>query len=586
MKKLILFLTSILALSYADCQTYDNYLFSVQIDSVNTLYFDTLPGNTAVQVVAPKKRTVSGIWCGVWPDDMVSVFHKPEGRIVIPDSVVYNNISYPVIRIGNGAFRYCYDVDTVVISNNVTTIGYRAFELCSLVALNIGGNIVRMEAYAFEGCNSLNYVNFRGTSSAWSQITFYSETSNPVRYSYNLFINDSVLENVVLEDTITHIKDFVFINDTLLKTVVIPGSTHHIGEKSFYFCFNLDTVVILATVPPFLASNNVFYACGCRFLIPCGFKQTYLSHLYINTTGNWADYEDELDEIPVSIDVQLSTTNTECGSVNIIPIDGRIINCDSTCIIQADAGYGYHFDHWNNGRTNNPDTLFLTHDTALIAFFSPNQYSITTQSNDQNRGTVEGGGSYYYQDTALLIATSTEHNHFYQWTYADENGYQHFLSSNNPLHLIVDKNYEIVGHFTADTYSVIAESNDINRGRVIGGGVFDYGSPCTLTAEAYSGYQFAHWSNGATYNPYTFAVLEDTELTAVFLSEGEVGIGDIIAKDINVYSYGDCIVVEGTTEEVHVFDMVGRIVRNEALPNGVYIVKIGASPARKVVVMQ
>jgi hypothetical protein len=45
-------------------------------------------------------------------------------------------------------------------------------------------------------------------------------------------------------------------------------------------------------------------------------------------------------------------------------------------------------------------------------------------------------------------------------------------------------------------------------------------------------------------------------------------------------------VVNGTTDEVRVFDMVGRIIRNEALPAGVYMVKVGDRPARKMVVIK
>lgn len=50
---------------------------------------------------------------------------------------------------------------------------------------------------------------------------------------------------------------------------------------------------------------------------------------------------------------------------------------------------------------------------------------------------------------------------------------------------------------------------------------FIYGTPCTVTATAYTGYTFAGWSNGVTANPYTFAVISDVELTALFVEEGE-----------------------------------------------------------------
>lgn len=63
-------------------------------------------------------------------------------------------------------------------------------------------------------------------------------------------------------------------------------------------------------------------------------------------------------------------------------------------------------------------------------------------------------------------------------------------------------------------------------------------------------------------------------------------IEDVGICDIRIYSTDSHIVVIGTTDEVRVFDMVGRNVRNEVLPAGVYLVKIGERPARKVIVMQ
>lgn len=63
-------------------------------------------------------------------------------------------------------------------------------------------------------------------------------------------------------------------------------------------------------------------------------------------------------------------------------------------------------------------------------------------------------------------------------------------------------------------------------------------------------------------------------------------IYNIEADGISIYSEGGRIMVEGTTDEVRVFDMVGRNVRNEALPAGVYMVRIGNYPARKVVVIR
>ena len=67
-----------------------------------------------------------------------------------------------------------------------------------------------------------------------------------------------------------------------------------------------------------------------------------------------------------------------------------------------------------------------------------------------------------------------------------------------------------------------------------------------------------------------------------------VGIDDVEADNTKVYSHDGRIVVEGADgETVRIYDITGRAVHNETLlPTGVYIVKVGDRPARKVAVIR
>ena len=77
-----------------------------------------------------------------------------------------------------------------------------------------------------------------------------------------------------------------------------------------------------------------------------------------------------------------------------------------------------------------------------------------------------------------------------------------------------------------------------------------------------------------------------TELTFHVHFLGTEGIEAPVADGPAVSIRNGRIIVEGTTDEVHIFDMVGREVRNSGLRNGVYLVKVGDRPARKVVVVK
>ena len=58
-------------------------------------------------------------------------------------------------------------------------------------------------------------------------------------------------------------------------------------------------------------------------------------------------------------------------------------------------------------------------------------------------------------------------------------------------------------------------------------------------------------------------------------------------ENCNVYTIGGRIIVEGAEgETVHIFDILGRSVRNDAIPTGIYLVKVGNHPAQKVIVVE
>ncbi len=72
-------------------------------------------------------------------------------------------------------------------------------------------------------------------------------------------------------------------------------------------------------------------------------------------------------------------------------------------------------------------------------------------------------------------------------------------------------------------------------------------------------------------------------------TNSSVGISSVVEESIYVYSRDGRVIIEGADEEqVKVFDMLGKCVGDcsHVLPDGVYMVKIGNHPARKVVVIR
>ena len=191
---------------------------------------------------------------------------------------------------------------------------------------------------------------------------------------------------------------------------------------------------------------------------------------------------------------------------------------------------------------------------------------------------------------AELLATANEGYRFSHWS----NG-----STNNPLTITFNSDTSLIAYFAIDSLTVTASGNDETMGSVTGSGIYAYGDTATLLATANEGYHFEGWSitpgyqNIVTENPLTIVVTEDMSIIAYFAADNTEGIDGIFSSDIKVYSLVGRIVVEGADgETLHIYDMMGREIQafkhssNQALPTGVYMVKVGDHPARKVVVIR
>ena len=143
------------------------------------------------------------------------------------------------------------------------------------------------------------------------------------------------------------------------------------------------------------------------------------------------------------------------------------------------------------------------------------QYSITVFSNPSNGGTVSGGGTYSYGQTCSVMAIANNGYTFVNWT---ENGTP--VSTNSNYTFTVTGNRTLVANFTIPSYAISVSANPSNGGTVTGGGSYNYGQSCTVSASASTGYIFVNWTeNGNVIHTnacYTFTVADDRTLVANF----------------------------------------------------------------------
>lgn len=140
------------------------------------------------------------------------------------------------------------------------------------------------------------------------------------------------------------------------------------------------------------------------------------------------------------------------------------------------------------------------------------RYNVTV--NVVGNGTATGAGEYVAGETATLIASPAAHHQFVNWTFADAT-----TSIDNPLELFVNSDITVTAHFEPIQYTVVALTNDENKGTVSGAGAYNYGTEVTLTATPKTGYKLLYWSDRSTENPRNITMTKNEALSAYFVKE-------------------------------------------------------------------
>ena len=160
------------------------------------------------------------------------------------DSLASVTIGNGVTSIGSYAFRDCDSLASVTIGNGVTSIGSYAFRDCdSLASVTIGNGVTSIGSDAFYSCDSLTEVHISDIAS-WCNISFGNYYSNPLSLAENLYINNELVTNLTIPDTVTKINNYAFRSCTYLTSVLIGNGVTSIGEDAFSSCTSLTSVTI------------------------------------------------------------------------------------------------------------------------------------------------------------------------------------------------------------------------------------------------------------------------------------------------------------------------------------------------------
>ncbi|MBQ9473007.1 MAG: hypothetical protein IJU81_01195 [Bacteroidales bacterium] len=228
---------------------------------------------------------------------------------------------------------------------------------------------------------------------------------------------------------------------------------------------------------------------------------------------------------------------------------------DSTLVLlSATAFEGNRFVAWGDGETANPRTIMITKDTLFMAIFESYQslmeYTVNVSSNDEQMGTVSGGGRFTEGDTVIVVAYPKAHCHIMRWS--DGN-------CDNPRTIVVAGNMNITALFASDSVTINVVSIDESMGFVSGGGTYPIGTELTISATPRDGYRFSHWNTIVATNPLTVTALYDRTYIAIF--ESLDGIDNAESNKISIWGSGKTIHVTGCEgKAVCIYDVAGHLV--------------------------
>jgi hypothetical protein len=422
-----------------------------------------------------------------------------------------------------GAFSNCSGlIGSLNIPNSVTTIGGSAFYGCSGFTgdLIIPNSVTSIGRYAFYGCSG--------------------------------FIGSLTISN-----SITTIEERAFYGCSgLTGSLTIPNSVTTIANHVFYGCSSLSSIVVLAETPPSLESNSFSfqfsmpsYYSDIPLYVPCesvgAYQEASIWSRFINILGMCS-----------SSTISVASEPAEGGEVTG---DG-IYESGTSCTITATPNENYTFMYWTNNdvvaSTQAEYTFIVPADCNLVAHFTL-PLNITTTANPIEGGIVSDGGVFDYGNTCTVTATSNENYTFMYWT---ENG--DVVSSDAEYSFIVKDNRDLVVHFSLPL-SITVAANPTDYGTVSGGGVFEYGSTCMVTATPNENYTFMYWTeNGEVVSSdaeYSFMVTDTRDLVACFALLSNITVmadpieGGTVSGD-GVFDYGSTCALTAIANEGYVFN--------------------------------
>ena len=299
------------------------------------------------------------------------------------------------------------------------------------------------------------------------------------------------------------------------------------------------------------------------------------------------------EDAPPQYTVTVESNNDEWGSACCSGTydEGTLVQLTATPLA------GYRFVHWQDGVSDSLRTVTVTADITYTATFEAlppvPQYTVTVESNNNDWGTVSGGGTFAEGTQIDIVATPREGYRFVRWQDGVSDSLRTVTVTADITYTATFEALPPVPQYTVTVNCVLYDGREVDPSFVTGAGVYDDGDSVTLEGFVQgcaTSLDFWIIETGDTIreNPYTFVIHSNRTITAVFGDYG--GIGDVNGTSLRLWpNPANGVVNLMVTEpgEIRVMDVTGRTVLKQqvsagdnkidvgSLIDGLYFVKMG-----------
>ena len=233
------------------------------------------------------------------------------GEIVIPQTIIVDNITYDVTAIKDRSFRDCNSLTSIVIPNSIVSVGEYCFTRCkALKTIIIPSSLTSIGHSVFYMCDLENIMVESGNPKYDSR-----DNCNAIieTATNTLYIG---CKNTIIPQSVTSIGDFAFNECENLTSIIIPNSVTSIGTAAFQKCISLSSVEIPNNV--FSIGSSAFNICSSLQSVTLPASLKYISNGAFSYCNNLTSIIAKIKK-PIEIQENVFTSTTYTNATLTVP---------------------------------------------------------------------------------------------------------------------------------------------------------------------------------------------------------------------------------------------------------------------------